>query len=330
MKNTDKAFIRETLEAFAHPDIEDTRKAHLVCEFSRHVRQIAERETAILEWIKYVYSRYRHLHTDEDRLAAHLMSALLYEALPMGVGVAYAKECLEAYKPDSPNPATSRSEMIFFHYFSQLSEAEKTEMLRPCALRISIPDVLEPKFRCTDLQDVPVVFDLGDELCAYRDADRGALVLRVCNDCAQDILIDEEEFNNEEPLYFTESSHFTSPVFLVTKAKHILNEILTQMGYPYVRIRTELAFVSRYANPYNMDCMYDIESKGDWLGLDLKVLLASRGDFEKPCHGTDLDGFSFELSTALKATMLVYHHLHGTYTLNDIRKAIKELEIFTI
>ncbi len=45
----------------------------------------------------------------------------------------------------------------------------------------------------------------------------------------QSVLADEERFADEDPLYFTESSHWTSPVYLLQLASHAIRQVLRRL-----------------------------------------------------------------------------------------------------
>lgn len=97
-----------------------------------------------------------------------------------------------------------------------------------------------------------LTIDVGDALYAIMHSD-GTLNLYVMENCPGDILIDEDPFNDEAPLYFTSSSHFTSPVFRVKVVKQILDHCLEEIGYPYIPIKMTVIFTANDANLINID-----------------------------------------------------------------------------
>lgn len=95
------------------------------------------------------------------------------------------------------------------------------------------------------------------------------LNLFILEECPEDILIDEEVFGDDEPLYFTEHSHFTSPVFRINLIAHILDHCLAEIGYPHIPVKKKVIFTSREANLVNLD---DYLSHPDWKDVEVIML----------------------------------------------------------
>lgn len=112
-----------------------------------------------------------------------------------------------------------------------------------------------------DKSQYPMVVDHGDvvQLC---EADRlfacrtqsGSLRIFCTELNNQDILVDEEWFSwRESPLYFTESTHFASPVFRVNCMRRIIEYIMKMTGYPSIPIDCVAVFNRQGANLINKD-----------------------------------------------------------------------------
>jgi len=95
------------------------------------------------------------------------------------------------------------------------------------------------------------------------------LNLFILEPCPNDILIDEDIFGNEEPLYFTEHSHFTSPVFRINLAKRILDHCLAEVGYPHIPVKKKVIFTSHEANLMNLD---DYRCHDSWKDVEVIML----------------------------------------------------------
>lgn len=105
-----------------------------------------------------------------------------------------------------------------------------------------------------------------EEVFAMGDYDRRSLTLVIGNGCNDDVLIDENVFGNEPPLYFTESYHFISPIYKLKLVKAILEYILLQIGFPYFKIKMVAIFYGRKVNLINRDDY--IDSK-DWENIEV-------------------------------------------------------------
>lgn len=123
-----------------------------------------------------------------------------------------------------------------------------------------------------DLRNV-VVLDSKNSVYLMKDTE-GKLWLFAVNGCDTDMLIDEERFMREPPLYFTSDSHFVSPVYIVSETARILRHVLARIGYPPVPIRKAVVFEAPHANLINED---DYLSCKEWEGVEVAVLAKSNG-----------------------------------------------------
>lgn len=84
-----------------------------------------------------------------------------------------------------------------------------------------------------------------------------------------DWLADEERFNDEEPLWFSESSHRISPVRKVDIARHILKEKLSEADLSFT---VEAFVIEQIGNIINAEDMFDI-----WNDMNIIVVRIDRG-----------------------------------------------------
>lgn len=84
-----------------------------------------------------------------------------------------------------------------------------------------------------------------------------------------DWLADEELFNGEEPLWFSESSHRVSPVRKLKTVRDNLQSVLDEEGFAQT---LEAYVVEQMANIINADDMFDI-----WKGMNINVTRINRG-----------------------------------------------------
>lgn len=84
-----------------------------------------------------------------------------------------------------------------------------------------------------------------------------------------DWLADEERFNDEEPLWFSESSHRISPVRKMDIARLILTEKLAEAELSY---KVEAYVIEQIGNIINAEDMFDI-----WSGMNINVTRIDRG-----------------------------------------------------
>lgn len=81
----------------------------------------------------------------------------------------------------------------------------------------------------------------------------GELNIDVINDFNDKILVDEELFNDEPPLYFSEHSHFISPVCVANITRRVLESVLEIIGYPPLVIHMHVYFTNPEAELLNAD-----------------------------------------------------------------------------
>ncbi len=84
-----------------------------------------------------------------------------------------------------------------------------------------------------------------------------------------DWLADEERFNDEEPLWFSESSHRISPVRKIDIARHTLQSKLEEMDLHY---KIKAYIVVQIGNIINAEDMFEV-----WKEMDIAITRIDRG-----------------------------------------------------
>lgn len=125
--------------------------------------------------------------------------------------------------------------------------------------------------------------DREDHIHALRSND-GSLTLFILNDCNSDMLIDESSFISDAPLYFTESTHFVSPVYKINLVGKILDYCFAMVGYPPVNIKREVIFTSSSAKLMNIDEYTGLGSRvRDWDGVTVGFSAKSASPYFYDC-----------------------------------------------
>lgn len=211
-----------------------------------------------------------------------------------------------------------------------------------------VDDYEPPKFTARRLERVvanagEAVLPLATDIVAFRGL-HGELRFAALNDCPSDILVDEEIFVTEEPpLYFTESSHFISPVHKLRLMERIATHMLTEIGYPPLKIRLSVVFTADEVTLVNREEYDGGASSDDWAGVEVILLkeheesplLRSGLSFdEMPRSGMSAWEMSKALRTALQATSVIYRHLGreegfaSNLTLKRLRELCNNFRIF--
>lgn len=117
-----------------------------------------------------------------------------------------------------------------------------------------------------------IKFGRRDHVYAFRQFD-GSVRLLIMDGFSASILADEEPFNGEPPLYFSERQHFVSPVFKLNLARTLIEYCLCRVGYPHIAISKCVYFYSQSAEIINREDIADA-----WTGVE--VLLRSRDNID--------------------------------------------------
>ena len=103
----------------------------------------------------------------------------------------------------------------------------------------------------------------------YIAVSKKQLILCLIDKETGDWLADEEKFNDEEPLWFSESSHRISPVRKVDLARDILK---TKLAVADMNFSIETYVIIQSGNIINAEDMFEI-----WDGMNVKVTRINRG-----------------------------------------------------
>lgn len=135
--------------------------------------------------------------------------------------------------------------------------------------RMTLPHELpQDILLCNPASRMNIIY-ITPQIMVHREAD-GTLCVTCTNNNGQDILIDEERFNGERPLYFTESTHFVSPVYMVNSFTAVLLYALRLLGYPMMRVHRKVYFSHPGAYFINFDDYTGENSdNSDWEGVEV-------------------------------------------------------------
>lgn len=111
--------------------------------------------------------------------------------------------------------------------------------------------------------------NIGSSVVDYIGVSGDEICLCLVDREAGDWLADEEMFNGEEPLWFSESSHRISPVRKLSTARDKLAEKLDEEGFEQ---KLSAFVVIQMANIINADDMFEI-----WAESDIAVTRINRG-----------------------------------------------------
>lgn len=176
------------------------------------------------------------------------------------------------------------------------------------------------------------------DIYIMRGAD-GEMRLLTLNTREDDFLVDEAHFNNEIPFYFTDCTHFCSPVFLAKAMKAIINFVLAEIGYPPVKINNSVVF---YTNRYRM-FDFDKYANGEdetkeWAGVEVRTGPFSRTQALFPHYlrsmvesnmvPDNVKKLNLILFNALKVAGVMFSYMKKHNFLSDISEdSIKEVAL---
>lgn len=187
-----------------------------------------------------------------------------------------------------------------------------------------------------------------DNIYAFRSAGDSAVNILVIDNSLNDTaLIDEDSFccgkNADYPLYFTDHSHFVSPIFRIRTIFRILNYILTEVGYPTFTTRPKVLFNRPNACLINAS---EYEPGGvhqkDWEGISVYLRRDYPSDYIFKSVGhivptPDTNSAEYEVTvkliSALAATAILYHDLSEENHLlfgsdHELAKLVRKSGIF--
>lgn len=110
---------------------------------------------------------------------------------------------------------------------------------------------------------------VGDTLINFIGVSESHICLCLVDKESGDWLADEEMFNGEDPLWFSENSHRISPVCLLSNAYKVIKEALEDEEFEQ---KVEAFVVVQMANIINADDMFEI-----WSDMNINVTRINRG-----------------------------------------------------
>lgn len=110
---------------------------------------------------------------------------------------------------------------------------------------------------------------LDEETVDYIALSKQTAYLIILDNQIGDWLADEERFNDEDPLWFSESAHRVSPVLHLKEAEKAFLEVLKSQG---ITLQTKLFLVKTNGNIINAEDMLDI-----WKGMNVTVVRSDKG-----------------------------------------------------
>lgn len=230
---------------------------------------------------RWVTSEYAKAENDETRFHLGMMLCSVYDIGDCANSADVAKKCADMFN-------------IRLLKGRSISESAMAQMLRHNNMDgLCLRDRFNPYFEnhCRKMSSVEIpawiksrlsehdcenLLSVDDKMFIYalRGLD-GKLWLVGFNDCNTDILIDEELFSGEPPLYFTESTHFTSPVWLINHLARILEYILQKIGYPCMKIHKKMIFPAEHACLINYD---EYVKCSEWRNLEAITWSEAKGN----------------------------------------------------
>lgn len=306
------------------------------------VRKWCNDDTRIIRAAEEVVDAYEHANCTNRGYLAHLL------AMIMGLrSEDFSRKCMLDTGLKILE-CRSVSESIYTLYNTEVEGPQKSACIAPCVwdwnhLKIKLNMSRHKWLLHRDDVDNILTISMSDEVYACRHKD-GSVRVFILNDCDDDILVDEEPFNGECPMYFTEDSHFISPVFKIKVVMKILNFFLAEIGYPSVNIIPDVIFPSSGAHFINRDVyMCGGEFFSAWKGINVTTRRDTKGLYildSIACFINDypesvfMDVLVYKLLEALSATAIMYSKIELSpdilnQTTSNLKKMAKSLGIMT-
>lgn len=321
-------------------------KKYLTIRYSmdafHRLRKWCSDDTRIIRAAEEVVDAYEHANEDTRRYLARLL------AMIMGLrSEDFSRKCMTDTDL-TVLECRSVGESIYSDYKFLMGNPQRSVCMSPCVwdwkhLKKKINLARHRYFIRKDDTDnlLTISSDDGIYVCRHKD---GSVRIFIINDCDNGMLIDEQSFNDDCPLYFTESRYFISPVFKIKVVIKILNFFLAEIGYPSVCIIPDVIFPSPGAYFVNKDVyMPGGECFSAWKGINVTTRMDTKGlyilnsivgfiDNNPECVERDL--LAYKLMEAISATALMYSKIKWSpdllyKTLSDLRKMAKSFGIMT-
>lgn len=252
------------------------------CQSIMRIRQWLASGASPVDVVRWINSEYAKATDDRARfhLGMMLCAALATEDIPQGLILASKSAKMFGL---SINMGQTVSECAMQKLMGEYGEdcvkwfdSFNAYFIKKCPLpSASAPADLVT--RAVSLQDHRnlITIDAKHSIYAVRDVE-GKVWIMAVNGCNTDVLIDEEMFDDNPPLYFTATNHFVSPIWIVSQVTRILEYILKRIGYPPFPIYKKIIFDKQGINLINEEEY--IESK-QWVGFDV-VSFGKTGEYQ--------------------------------------------------
>lgn len=305
-----KKLINETLRML---QAGETQKA-IEAFCTKSVRYRGEDEKLLRE-IRALYRKYPKA-SDGGKKHLSMMSSMLYDLISLGQGRQSSLLCLSpAGLAEDVCLSLGTSESIFF------AQGGTTKNL---ALPTAVDDTPDEHIVKYFKESCHVrCISRKHNIHCYRDG-AGALVLLGVIPVKSAVLVDEDMFGDEPPLYFTESTHHVSPVYYMDRASILLRELLNLVGYPHLRIRHVVVYDGADCYPINEEDMW--ESDTQWLGRDLDNLVIHRTPDRLPIEALRMEEYPASLLEVLQVASRHYdcmEQIGPRYMEQDIQEYVK-------
>lgn len=280
-----------------------------------------------------------------DRLKLQAIIGGIFEMCGFERAGSYWYEC--GFTRDRRHTLTETAFHDIFHYrgnptmtFSEYFMSAKRPMPVTLAGDGGEPDKENPVLYLGEERDLNNVLRICREepILAYREAG-GRICVAYLSHVNDSILVDEERYCDEPPMYFTMSTHFRSPVDKLKVFRAILRKILNLIGYPPVKIDYKVFFCGRKAELMDRE-KYDPdgEEEEQWQGIEVLERHRMKGrPFIGPTvplqeKGTDVDWQFMDtlMVLSLSAAGKVWESLRNEMDAETINVHRIEVEIDTL
>ena len=245
-----------------------------------HMRRWMDSGTTVADLVRWIKTEYDNAEDNETKEHLGLMLATAMSVSDSFSGRRLAYKCAGLFDmPTVKDMTIGEVALLTMAVMNGGKPFEWPETFNPYfAKSCRLPSDVAPSENVTkalspaDHRNL-VTVDARHSVYFMRDA-KGYAWLIAVNHCNTDILVDEEPFNREVPLYFTDSTHFISPVWIVKQVADILEYILMVVGFPPMKIYKRVIFDAPDANLINEDIYME---NGDWEDVDVVTLSKTDG-----------------------------------------------------
>lgn len=237
--------------------------------------------------INEIVSKAKESGKESDLRFCQIMTMLLYELYPQGCAMEMAGR--SATLPLVPVIYRQQKDKGWSYNetaFSMTDEYKTFEdRCRQFSTNVGTLQTLPVSHPLAEFfTDITGVFVLSEKHRVYTYRDRqGYMVLLSYVDTADYIIADEEMFNGEPPLWFTESRHFISPVWAMKEVHWALQKLWAETGMTRVPVRFELILTQKANIILNEPDMWEYQ----WASYNLKIHGPEKADKPLDCLSKD-------------------------------------------